>query len=136
MNAEHITTIREALRRERVRVEMSDLDINHKAREFARIDAAFAALGGPTTLGEGKWEPKVSEGYEYSIVMCPEGGELNIYDDGWVVVKEGSKMYQFRFPPGCRIWHDVSSPLALAEQQVKDEREARDGKESGTSAVL
>lgn len=81
----------------------------------------------PTTLGEGKWEMvTTSPGYEYSIVMCPEGGELNIYDDGTVVVKEGAKMYEFRLPPGVRLWYDASSPLGRTEQRIKDEREAKD----------
>lgn len=73
-----------------------------------------------TTLGRGEWEPLLANsGYEYRIVMCPEGGELNCYDDGTVVVKEGAKMYQFRLPPGVRLWHDTSSPRALAERQAK-----------------
>lgn len=51
MNSDHVQVIREALRRLRVNVEMSDLDKGHEARELARIDAAIAALD------EGVWEP-------------------------------------------------------------------------------
>lgn len=40
----HIATIQAALRRERLHIEMSDLDKGHEAREFARIDAALQAL--------------------------------------------------------------------------------------------
>lgn len=46
----HIATIQAALRRERLHIEMSDLDKGHEAREFARIDAALAwfdARGAP-----------------------------------------------------------------------------------------
>lgn len=71
------------------------------------------------TLGEGKWELLSSANDDdYRIIMCPQGGELNCYNDGTVVVKEGSKMYQFRLPLGVRLFADVSSPRALAEQDI------------------
>lgn len=45
----HIATIQAALRRERLHIEMSDLDKGHEAREFARIDAALAWFDAPAT---------------------------------------------------------------------------------------
>lgn len=78
-------------------------------------------MSSSNTLGEGKWEPLLAGKDEYRIVMCPQGGELNVYDDGAVVVVEEAKMYGFRLPLGVRLWHDSSSPLALAEQPMSDD---------------
>lgn len=56
---------------------------------------------------EERWEPlAVDDREEGMIVMCPEGGELRCYPDGTVVVIQGAKMYQFRLPPGAKIFVD------------------------------
>ena len=72
----------------------------------------------------GDWKPIVG-GREPAIVMCPQGGELQIYADGTVECVEGVHSWLFTLPPGVAICRDEDMPLAHADQWAKDQKEGK-----------
>jgi len=102
MNEQYKQVIRSGLRRERINIEMSDLEWAHRQRELAIVDAALNALDEPEwmPLPDGFFQSSITTGL-YAVSV--EGDFLKIHmmrmgeqhDAGLVVLPNNIRLCYF-----------------------------------------